>query len=86
MISSNTELMLILNRWAVIKYLASNSTAKILPSVNSETKHSVQATTYKCIRKCIAIEIWSKIPPEIKNKTCLALFLAEYKKYVLLSY
>ena len=27
-----------------------------------------------------AIEIWSKIPPEIKNKTCLALFLAEYKK------
>jgi len=23
---------------------------------------------------------------EIKNKTCLALFLAEYKKYVLLSY
>ena len=33
-----------------------------------------------------AIEICSKIPPEIKNKTCLALFLAEYKKYVLLSY
>jgi len=28
-----------------------------------------------------AIEIWSKIPPEIKSKTCLALFLAEYKKY-----
>jgi len=38
------------------------------------------------IIKCNAIEIWSKIPPEIKNKTCLALFLAEYKKYVLLSY
>jgi len=36
--------------------------------------------------KYSAIEIWSKIPPEIKNKTCLALFLAEYKKYVLLSY
>jgi len=34
----------------------------------------------------IALEIWSKIPPEIQNKTCLALFLAEYKKYVLLSY
>jgi len=33
-----------------------------------------------------AIEIWSKIPQEIKNKTYLALFLAEYKKYVLLSY
>ena len=33
-----------------------------------------------------AIEIWSKIPPEIKNKTCLTLFLAEYKKYVLLCY
>jgi len=33
-----------------------------------------------------AIEIWSKIPPEIKNKTCLELFLAEYKEYVLLSY
>jgi len=36
--------------------------------------------------KYSAIEIWSKIPPEIKNKTCLALFLAEYKKYVLVSY
>jgi len=36
--------------------------------------------------KYSAIEIWSKIPPEIKNKTCLALFLAEYRKYVLLSY
>ena len=36
--------------------------------------------------KYSAIDIWSKIPPEIRNKTCLALFLAEYKKYVLLSY
>ena len=36
--------------------------------------------------KCSALAIWSKIPPEIKNKTCLAHFLAEYKKYVLLSY
>ena len=36
--------------------------------------------------KYSAIEMWSKIPPEIKNKTSLALFLAEYKKYVLLSY
>ena len=36
--------------------------------------------------KYSAIEIWSKILPEIKNKTCLALFLADYKKYVLLSY
>jgi len=33
--------------------------------------------------KYSALEIWSKIPPEIKNKTCLTLFLAEYKKYVL---
>jgi len=29
-----------------------------------------------------AIEIWSRIPLEIKNKTCLALFSEEYKKYV----
>jgi len=36
--------------------------------------------------KYSAIDIWSKIPPEIKNKTCLALFLAEYKRYVLFSY
>jgi len=36
--------------------------------------------------KYSALEIWSKIPPEIKNKTCLALFLTEYKKYVLLSH
>jgi len=36
--------------------------------------------------KYSAIEIWSKIPPEIKNNTSLALFLAEYKKYVPLSY
>ena len=27
-----------------------------------------------------AIEIWSRIPLEIKNETCLALFLQEYKK------
>ena len=39
----------------------------------------------KMIKYC-AIDIWSKIPPEIKNKMCLALLLAEYRKYVLLSY
>jgi len=27
-----------------------------------------------------AIEIWSRIPLEIKNKTCSTLFLEEYKK------
>ena len=31
------QLMLIINRCAVAKYLTTNSTAKILPSVNSET-------------------------------------------------
>ena len=31
------------------------------------------------IIKYNAIEIWSKIHSEIKNKTCLALFAAEYK-------
>jgi len=36
--------------------------------------------------KYSAIAILWKIPPEMKNKTCLALFLAECKKYVLLSY
>jgi len=36
--------------------------------------------------KFSAIETWSKIILEIKNKSCLALFLAEYKKYVALSY
>jgi len=36
--------------------------------------------------KVSATEIWSKILSEIKNKQCLALFSAEYKKYVLLSY
>ena len=46
MIASNTELMLIINRWAVEKYLTTISTAKILPSVNSEIRHSMQATTY----------------------------------------
>jgi len=52
MISSNTAWMLIINRWAVTKYLASNSTAKILPSVNSEKKLSVQATTYTWTTNC----------------------------------
>ena len=52
MIFSNTELMLILNRLAVTKYLLSNSTAKILPSVKSETKHSVQATSYAWTKNC----------------------------------
>ena len=36
--------------------------------------------------KYSAIEIWSKITPEIKNITCLARFLSEYKKNLLLSY
>jgi len=36
--------------------------------------------------KYSAVEIWSRIPSEIKNETCLALFSAEYKKYVLLRY
>jgi len=36
--------------------------------------------------KYSTIEMWSTIPSEIKNKTCLALFSAEYKKYVLLGY
>jgi len=36
--------------------------------------------------KYSAKEIWSRIPIQIKKKTCLALFLAEYKKYVLLDY
>ena len=39
-------------RWAVTKYLASNSIAKILPSVNSETKHSAQVTTYTWTTNC----------------------------------
>jgi len=29
-----------------------------------------------------AVEIWSRIPSEIQNKMCLAVFLEEYKKYV----
>jgi len=45
MISSNTELMLNINTRAVAKYLASNSAEQILASVNSEIKHSMQATT-----------------------------------------
>ena len=49
MISSNTELMLSINRWAVAKYLTTNSTTKILPSVNSETKRPMQATIYTWI-------------------------------------
>jgi len=28
-----------------------------------------------------AVEIWSRIPLKIKNKTCLAHFSEEYKKY-----
>jgi len=38
------------------------------------------------IVKYSAIEISLKIPSEIKNITCLALFAAKYKKYILLSY
>jgi len=36
--------------------------------------------------KFSATEILSKIPSEIKSITCLALFAANYKKYVLLGY
>ena len=47
-----TELMLIINRWTVENYLTTNSTTKILPSVNSETKRSMQATTYTWTTNC----------------------------------
>ena len=33
--------------------------------------------------KYSAIEIWSEVPLEIKNKLCFAIFRADYKKYVL---
>ena len=33
-----------------------------------------------------AIEVWSKIPLETKIIPCLALYTAEYKKYVLIGY
>jgi len=36
--------------------------------------------------KYSAIEISSKIPSEIENITCLALFAVKYKNYVLLGY
>jgi len=36
--------------------------------------------------KHTVIEIWSRIPSEIINKTCSVLFSAEFKKYVLLGY
>jgi len=36
--------------------------------------------------KFSSVEIWSKIPLEIKNKACLALFLSGTQKYVLLRY
>ena len=52
MITSNTELMLIINKRAVAKYLTTNSTAKILSSVNSETKRPMQATIYTWITNC----------------------------------
>jgi len=35
-----------INRWAVEKYLTTNSTANILPSVNSETKRPMQAAIH----------------------------------------
>jgi len=44
--------MLIKNRWAVAKYLTTNCTEKILPSVNSETKHPMQAIIYTWISNC----------------------------------
>jgi len=33
-----------------------------------------------------AIEIWSRNPSKIRNKTCSGLFSTEFKKYVLLGY
>jgi len=45
-VTSPDDLDVDFKRMGCDKDLASNSTAKILPSVNSETKHSVPATTY----------------------------------------
>ena len=73
-----------------------NNSFKLITDVHSYNTRQVKTRQFVLpkarsnsgaeMMKYSAIEIWSKIPPEIKNKTCLALFLAEYKKYVLLSY
>ena len=73
-----------------------NNYFKLITDVHSYNTRQIKTRQYTLPKtrsnagakmiKYSAIEIWSKIPPEIKNKTCLALFLAEYKKYVLPSY
>ena len=56
MISSNTELMLIVNRWAVAKCLTTNSAAGILPSMTISITKLPEA---KCIRKCVKFICWN---------------------------
>jgi len=74
-----------------------NNYFKLVTDVHSYSTRQIKTRQFAFPRKArsnsgakmikySAIGIWSKIPPEMKNKTCLAIFLAECKKHVLLSY
>ena len=73
-----------------------NNYFKLITNVHSYNRRQIKTRQFTLpkarsnsrakIIKYSAIESWSKIPPEIQNETCLAHFLAECKKYVLLSY
>jgi len=69
---------------------------KLIPDVHSYNTRQIKTRQFALPKarsnsgakmiKYGAIEVWSRIPSEIKNITCLALFSAEYKKYVLHGY
>ena len=93
----NLEVSKFMYKYTTSQLLATfNNYFKLITDVHSYNKRQVKTRQFALPKarsnsgakmiKYSAIEIWSKIPPEIKNKTCLPLFLADYKKYILLSY
>ena len=62
-----------------------NNYFKLITDVHSYNTRQIKTRQFALLKACSnsgakmikysAIEIWSKIPPEINNETCLALFL-----------
>jgi len=92
----NLEVSKLMNKYTTSQLLATfNNYFKLITDVHSYNTRQIKTRQFALPKarsnsgakmiKYSAIEIWSKISPGIK-KTCLAVFLAEYRKYVLLSY
>jgi len=59
---------------------------KIFANITTYLMNFITSNSGAKMIKYSAIEIWSRIPSEIKNKTVWHFLPAKYKKYLLLGY